>query len=270
MKFKLFPLLALFSLSIFLFGCSEEKELVPEISTPKAKPAKVVEPPKDEDPELQPMTSKTETAPEQAKEVKTETKPEAQTAQVQPVNQADDGEYVIQVGIQPSKKSAESLVQKLSEKGVKAYYSSVENPGELEGTYYRVRVGFFASINDAQNFGRSVLETNGLPWWVDNRSNDAVGNPTTSENLYESSNTSDNWEEQPAVEETEEVVEEVVEEPAPAQEPAPTQEVQPTEEQQTAAPVQEAAPAPQQEAPAEVEAIPAPAAPALEVEEVTE
>lgn len=258
MKFKLFPLLALFSLSIFLFGCSEEKELVPEISTPKAKPAKVVEPPKDEDPELQPMTSKTET------------KPEAQTAQVQPVNQADDGEYVIQVGIQPSKKSAESLVQKLSEKGVKAYYSSVENPGELEGTYYRVRVGFFASINDAQNFGRSVLETNGFPWWVDNRSNDAVGNPTTSENLYESSNTSDNWEEQPAVEETEEVVEEVVEEPAPAQEPAPTQEVQPTEEQQTAAPVQEAAPAPQQEAPAEVEAIPAPAAPALEVEEVTE
>lgn len=260
MKFKLFPLLALFSLSIFLFGCSEEKELVPEISTPKAKPAKVVEPPKDEDPELQPMTSNTEKASEQAKEVKAETK----TAPVQAINQADDGEYVIQVGIQPSKKSAESLVQKLSEKGVKAYYSSVENPGELEGTYYRVRVGFFTTINDAQNFGRSVLETNGFPWWVDNRSNDAVGNPTTSENLYETSNTSSNWEEQPAVEETEEVVEE----PAPAQEPAPVQEVAPAEVQPAEVPAQEAQP--QQEAPAEVEAIPAPAAPALEVEEVTE
>ncbi|MEE0877066.1 MAG: SPOR domain-containing protein, partial [Fibrobacteraceae bacterium] len=177
-------------------------------------------------------------------------------------------EYVIQVGIQPSKKSAESLVQKLSEKGVKAYYSSVENPGELEGTYYRVRVGFFATINDAQNFGRSVLETNGFPWWVDNRSNDAVGNPTTSENLYETSNTSSNWEEQPAVEETEEVVEEVVEEPAPTQEPAPVQEAVPAEVQPTEVPAQESQS--QQEAPAEVEAIPAPAAPALEVEEVTE
>ncbi len=97
----------------------------------------------------------------------------------------EEGSYTIQVGIQPSKKGADALIEKLEASGIEgAYVAQVENPGELEGTYYRIRIGFFKTIPQAQAYGKNALETLGYAWWVDNRANDTVGEPTSLSSHY--------------------------------------------------------------------------------------
>lgn len=252
MKFSFFSVILAFGLSIGFFGCSEKEEVTPELPAPKAKPVEEA-PVKDDDPELQPMVAPAKAVP-QAEEKQVPTKEESKEKAAQSVSSvvpAEEGEYVIQVGIQPSKKSAETLIQKLQEKGIQAYSSAVENPGELEGTYYRVRVGYFKSIQDANDFGKNKLEPNGFPWWVDNRSNDAVGNPSGSESLYEDYGSANN------LEESEERVSATVAEPASAEENVPMEEAE--------GPIPDASM--EETETAEVsEGVPAPAAPAVESE----
>ena len=161
-----------------LSACSDEKEeMVPQIMPQKAK-TPVVKPAETEEPELQPMVAAQESAePAKVAEIPLS------------VVQEKSGSYVIQVGIQPSKKGANTIVANLKEKGVYAYISEVENPGELEGTYYRVRIGYFSTIQKAQDFGKQVLESAGFPWWIDNKQNDSVGNPSSESDSYETSKT---------------------------------------------------------------------------------
>ena len=102
---------------------------------------------------------------------------------VSSVEQESSGPFVIQVSIQASKKAANNVVSKLSDQGIKAYVAEVENPGELEGTFYRVRVGYFSSIANAQQFGKEVLAPQGYAGWVDNRKNDRIGQPGASEDM---------------------------------------------------------------------------------------
>jgi cell division septation protein DedD len=99
------------------------------------------------------------------------------------IEQESSGPFVIQVSIQPSRRAANSVVSKLSDQGIKAYVAEVENPGELEGTFYRVRVGYFSSIANAQQFGKEVLAPQGYAGWVDNRKNDRIGQPSASEDM---------------------------------------------------------------------------------------
>ncbi len=99
------------------------------------------------------------------------------------VEQESSGPFVIQVSIQPSRRAANNVVSKLSDQGIKAYVAEVENPGELEGTFYRVRVGYFSSIANAQQFGKEVLAPQGYAGWVDNRKNDRIGQPGGSEDM---------------------------------------------------------------------------------------
>ena len=99
------------------------------------------------------------------------------------IEQESSGPFVIQVSIQSSKKAANGIVNKLSDQGIKAYVAEVENPGELEGTFYRVRVGYFSSIAHAQQFGKEVLAPQGYAGWVDNRKNDRIGQPGASEDM---------------------------------------------------------------------------------------
>ena len=87
------------------------------------------------------------------------------------------------MSIQPSRRAANSVVSKLSDQGIKAYVAEVENPGELEGTFYRVRVGYFSTIASAQQFGKEVLAPQGYAGWVDNRKNDRIGQPGASEDM---------------------------------------------------------------------------------------
>lgn len=97
------------------------------------------------------------------------------------VQPSSEGAIVIQVSIQPSKSAANAVLKKLEEKGIKGYLAQVENPGELEGTYYRVRVGYFKKIEDAKAYGKSALEPLEFAWWIDNKANDTVGSPESSD-----------------------------------------------------------------------------------------
>lgn len=96
-------------------------------------------------------------------------------------SQGTSGAFVIQVDIKPSMKAAEKAIAKLSTQGITAYAAEVENPGELEGTYYRVRIGYFSNRKDAETFAKGTLEPAGYAWWVDLKSNDDVGSPAVNE-----------------------------------------------------------------------------------------
>ncbi|HPW94256.1 MAG TPA: SPOR domain-containing protein [Fibrobacteraceae bacterium] len=264
MKKSFFIVLATSVLASQLFlACSKEEEVVPEIDLQKTKNAATSEKQDSEEPVLQPIQALTTTSKAEEATPAQTTKPTS-FASTNAIEQGSSGPYVIQVSIQPSKSNANSIVEKLSSNNIDAYIANVEDPGELEGTYYRVRIGYFTSIQDAQNFGKQTLEPLGYAWWVDNKSNDNVGNSESDYEEYEDA------------EEEEYEEEEVVEAPAPAPTPAPAPAPAPTPApapapaptpapaSEPAAPVAQPAP---QVAPA-APAAPAPQTPAPETEEV--
>jgi hypothetical protein len=86
---------------------------------------------------------------------------------------AAGGAYVTQVGTLVSRWLADELATELKEKGFPAYVSEVRNPrSDLQGTFYRVRIGRFASIADAKAFGENVLKPAHYDFWVDRKSRD--------------------------------------------------------------------------------------------------
>ncbi|MDR1830598.1 MAG: SPOR domain-containing protein [Candidatus Fibromonas sp.] len=91
--------------------------------------------------------------------------------------QLKSGRYTIQVVLFPSESSAKKLVKKMEENGIRAYYAKVDNPNNLYGTYYRVRVGYFKDRTAATAFAKTRLEPLGYAWWVDNARNDNVPKP---------------------------------------------------------------------------------------------
>jgi hypothetical protein len=108
-----------------LVGCESEDDVIPEI-TPQKKAEEVKAPQKAENdaekksdamPELQPIQSlSSETAGAESA---------ASTgASVEP---GSEGSVTIQVSIQPSKRSANAILKKLEEKGIKGYLAQVEN-----------------------------------------------------------------------------------------------------------------------------------------------
>ena len=148
-----------------------EAEAQPAVETPA--PAQEAAPePAQEEPALVPIQSLSE-----------EKAAPAAPAPTSSIEQEASGPFVIQVSIQASRKAANNVVSKLSDQGIKAYVAEVENPGELEGTFYRVRVGYFSSIANAQQFGKEVLAPQGYAGWVDNRKNDRIGQPGASEDM---------------------------------------------------------------------------------------
>jgi cell division septation protein DedD len=179
MKLQSVSLIGALTLSCVLLtacGSKEEKPAPQAEATPAVETAPVQEAapePAQEEPALVPIQSLSE---EKAA-------PEAPAAPVSAVGQESSGPFVIQVSIQASRKAANNVVSKLSDQGIKAYVAEVENPGELEGTFYRVRVGYFSTIANAQQFGKEVLAPQGYAGWVDNRKNDRIGQPSASEDM---------------------------------------------------------------------------------------
>lgn len=87
-----------------------------------------------------------------------------------------NGRYVAQISCIASEAIAEDVAKKLENSGYPVYVAEVINPTpQLLGTYYRVRVGGFATISAAKYFGENFLLPAGYSYWVDNRSNDNVG-----------------------------------------------------------------------------------------------
>ncbi len=86
------------------------------------------------------------------------------------------GKYVVQVLVFQTRSRADALVEKLSGLGFPAYVAEVENPtSELSGTFYRVRIGDFATREEAAAFGQESLTPQGYEFWVDAKANDGVG-----------------------------------------------------------------------------------------------
>jgi hypothetical protein len=217
--FKITTMIAATAL-LSLSGCKKEEDQAAQIPPPP------VMPPMPADPELQPIQAVGAQGSGQFS--------------VGKANPTGAGNYVIQVDIKPTQKAADKVLEKLRSSGIEAYVSQVENPGELEGSYFRVRIGFFASIAEATNYAKGSLAPLGYAWWVDNKKNDTVGNSAPSSASEDNSTppTASDWNQPAAQTPTPEPT------PAPAVAPAPA-----TPAPSTPAPAP-ATPAPQKPAPA--------------------
>lgn len=164
------------ALSMNFIACGEEEvpPPPPKVSKPKAKEAS-----KFKKLESLKETNNSATDATNAKSTPSSVTDLASSNAVQPGSR---GSYVLQVGISPSKAQAIKLRDKLKAEGYKyTYLALVENPGELEGTFYRVRLGNFKTIPDARIFGSQTLKPMGISFWIDNKSNDQIGNPAQTE-----------------------------------------------------------------------------------------
>jgi len=86
------------------------------------------------------------------------------------------GKFVVQVACVASRHLAGRVVKELSEHSLSSYVVRVENPVEsLTGTYYRVRIGGFSTVPEAQEFAEKQLVAYGFPYWVDRKKHDTVG-----------------------------------------------------------------------------------------------
>ncbi len=177
-KFSVIASSAIFGM--MFAGCSNEDDVVPEI-----KPAKKVEKvaPSKEAPAASDSEAKSMPELQSIESLSAEASSAEGTFKTNGnlVQPGSEGAIVIQVSIQPSKSAANAVLKKLEEKGIKGYLAQVENPGELEGTYYRVRVGYFKKLEDAKAFGKSALEPLEFAWWIDNKANDSVGAPESTD-----------------------------------------------------------------------------------------
>ncbi len=87
-----------------------------------------------------------------------------------------DGRYVVQVSCLASEEIAEDVAKKFENYGYPVYVAEVLNPTpRLLGKYFRIRIGGFDNLTDANSFGDGYLMPAGFEYWVDNRSNDNVG-----------------------------------------------------------------------------------------------
>ena len=173
---KSFVLMIAVLSSVFFFACKEE---ILSIAAPAAPVLPSVEnielPPPPSDvatpdpvPEPAPVVIPAPAAP---------AVPTAPFVSTGDIGQLNSGKYTIQVAVFPSEASAKNLVKRMADNGIKAYYIKVDNPAQLLGTYYRVRVGYFNGKSAAEAFAGSRLEPLGYAWWVDGSKNDTVGNP---------------------------------------------------------------------------------------------
>ncbi len=87
-----------------------------------------------------------------------------------------NGRYVVQVSTIKSPSLAQRNKNILEEAGYPAYIAEVQNPTpDLNGTYYRLRIGGFSTVAAAREFAENNLKPSGYDYWIDNKSNDNVG-----------------------------------------------------------------------------------------------
>ncbi|MDD5674687.1 MAG: SPOR domain-containing protein [Chitinivibrionales bacterium] len=86
-----------------------------------------------------------------------------------------EGNYVVQISCVGSKRLAEKVVSELQTQGYQAYSTPVSNPvSSLNGTYYRIRIGGFATISEARSFAETNLTSKGYQYWVDRKAHDSM------------------------------------------------------------------------------------------------
>ena len=76
-----------------------------------------------------------------------------------------DGAFTVQVGVYGYTDHAKKLVRDLKAQGYPAYIATSD-----EGA--RVRIGYFGSRKDAEQFGRIFATDRDLEYWIDRRANE--------------------------------------------------------------------------------------------------
>ena len=158
------------SFAFLLFGCKKKSENavveeVPAATATETDPAALTE-----EPVLQQIESGSQASPKDTFNPKN-----GSTGSASGISET--GRYVVQVAVFKNRGQAKQSVEKLSKLGYTAYIADVENPSpELSGTYYRVRIGRFASLPDAKSFGEN-MKAQGFDYWVDQKANDHTGGP---------------------------------------------------------------------------------------------
>ena len=98
-------------------------------------------------------------------------KPQAETRAAQresgAVRVSEAGRFVVQVGSFKDERIARVQADKMDRYGYQAWVESADVPGK--GRYYRVRVGGFETVTDAQRAAESLSRQLGVGCWVDNR-----------------------------------------------------------------------------------------------------
>lgn len=84
----------------------------------------------------------------------------------------ESGRYVLQVAVESSPKKTKRILAKLKNLGYPAYSIKVDDPGQLEGSWNRIRIGQFKTVSDARKFGHAVLIPAKFSFWVDLKKND--------------------------------------------------------------------------------------------------
>ena len=195
------PALAMLVLSLALLtGCKKEeaKKIEPAPDTVATLPEPPeLEPIEDAFPEAgvgEPATPSKTTAKTEAKAA-----PTASTASTQTVSKAASstpaapaakpavqpaapnqgivktGAYTLQIGIFNSEKQAKKRAGALVALGLPAYVTHVQDPKPtMPGSYYRVRVGSFASSQAAKGYGATNLTPAGIDFWADLKGRDTA------------------------------------------------------------------------------------------------
>ena len=85
---------------------------------------------------------------------------------------SEKGNFDVQIASTPSNGEAELIASKFKKMGYPTYIVEVQNPrSDLGGTYYRVRIGSFATAADGRTFGETVVRPEHLDYWVVRKSN---------------------------------------------------------------------------------------------------
>jgi cell division protein FtsN len=77
-----------------------------------------------------------------------------------------DGKYTVQVSSWRTRRRAEQDAERFSEKGFNAYVQSADIP-ELGGTWYRVRVGSYATQGEAREMAEQLAGLLESGFWLD-------------------------------------------------------------------------------------------------------
>jgi DedD protein len=80
---------------------------------------------------------------------------------------SDAGSFVVQVGSYRDERVAQAQIIKMKTYGYDAWVETADIPGK--GRYYRVRVGGFQTMADAERVAKSLSAALGAECWVDNR-----------------------------------------------------------------------------------------------------
>jgi len=79
---------------------------------------------------------------------------------------SEDGEYIVQVGAWRSEVKANSFVETWNQRGYEQAYSIKVGNEQTGDVWFRVRIGFLPSKEEAEKFGQRLNSEYGTPYWV--------------------------------------------------------------------------------------------------------